>query len=442
MAGENLVERTSSLLEKKTFTDVTFIVGPGSSAKKYTGHKVLLAMTSPVFKVLLSGDMADKAKVVRVNDISPIGFENLLRYAYTDNLSLETVEDAMLTAYAAKKYALPHLMRECIGYLETNVCPKSVCDVYEFALNMEAHLLVFLCLNIIDRQTYHVLTSSAFLKIPFGILEKIVRRPYLNIYSEYTLYNAVFMWAEQECKRKKLEPEIENIRAMLDPFLPHLRFLAMSAEEFCKGPAKSGLLTIEECFNVFMNLAVPGSSQVPKGFSTETAKRTSPPEYFVCRRYKTLSFSSPSRPLRLFGARFSVMNRDVFLVGVGFPVRQERSYYSVRQHKIDGVFRILYRPIEGKLSEREEYDVQFVLSKDKDVRVKLNKPFYIRKGLKYDVELHVHSLLVEDIVVPVLKNRKKEDTSRGVTFQFYPFQRVKIANVLEILEFSEILFYC
>jgi hypothetical protein len=29
------------------------------------------------------GDMADKSKVIRIPDIAPIGFENLLRYAYT-----------------------------------------------------------------------------------------------------------------------------------------------------------------------------------------------------------------------------------------------------------------------------------------------------------------------------------------------------------------------
>lgn len=29
------------------------------------------------------GEMADKSKVIRIPDLAPIGFENLLRYAYT-----------------------------------------------------------------------------------------------------------------------------------------------------------------------------------------------------------------------------------------------------------------------------------------------------------------------------------------------------------------------
>lgn len=40
-------------------------------------------MTSPVFEAMFYGDMADKSKVVRIPDLAPIGFENLLRYAYT-----------------------------------------------------------------------------------------------------------------------------------------------------------------------------------------------------------------------------------------------------------------------------------------------------------------------------------------------------------------------
>lgn len=132
--SDRLVSRASNLLHNKSFTDVTFIVGPPAHSKKYVGHRVLLAMTSPgkinhnfafflgnqttifvscwsVFEAMFYGDMADKSKVIRIPDIAPIGFENLLRYAYTDSLNLNSVDDAMLTAYAAKKYLLPHLLR-------------------------------------------------------------------------------------------------------------------------------------------------------------------------------------------------------------------------------------------------------------------------------------------------------------------------------------------
>jgi hypothetical protein len=101
------------MLHNKSFTDVTFIVGPAHNSKKYVGHRVLLAMTSPgnalkttheiveqeqtslslslllfhsVFEAMFYGEMSDKSKVIRIPDLAPIGFENLLRYAYTGSL--------------------------------------------------------------------------------------------------------------------------------------------------------------------------------------------------------------------------------------------------------------------------------------------------------------------------------------------------------------------
>ncbi|GBM60628.1 hypothetical protein AVEN_271418-1 [Araneus ventricosus] len=79
MESEKVLQRTSSLLQNTALSDVTFIVGPPSASKKYVGHRVLLAMTSPVFEAMFYGDMADKSKVIRITDIAPIGFENLLR---------------------------------------------------------------------------------------------------------------------------------------------------------------------------------------------------------------------------------------------------------------------------------------------------------------------------------------------------------------------------
>lgn len=156
-------------------------------------------MTSPVFEAMFYGDMADKSKVIRIPDIAPIGFENLLRYAYTDSLNLNSVDDAMLTAYAAKKYLLPYLLRyvqhnefslnfffidylfvsflsECLTYIEKNITPSSACAVYEFAIALNSQQLIFQAINTIDRQTYHVITHKSFkyghLKLNFNLMNE------------------------------------------------------------------------------------------------------------------------------------------------------------------------------------------------------------------------------------------------------------------------------
>jgi len=48
----------------------------------------LIIYFGTVFEAMFYGDMADKSKVIRIPDIAPIGFENLLRYAYTGGHSI------------------------------------------------------------------------------------------------------------------------------------------------------------------------------------------------------------------------------------------------------------------------------------------------------------------------------------------------------------------
>ncbi|KAG8191319.1 hypothetical protein JTE90_006069 [Oedothorax gibbosus] len=428
---------------QKKYSDITFIVGAPHAAKKYSGHKVVLAMTSPVFEAMFQGQDNNKAsRVVRVTDVHPSGFENLLRYAYSDGLRLQSIEDAMMTAFAAKKYALPHLLEQCLSYLEANVNPKNACQIYEFAQSVDAPLLVFLCLNIVDRQTFHVLTAPSFPMVLPSTAELVASRAYLNLYSEFTVYTSLVQWAEDECRRRKISPsDPDNLRQVLEPHLPHIRFHAMTAEEFAKGPAKGGLLSLDECFSIFMNLAIPDCVPVPPGISGEYAKRTAPPEFFVATRYRGLSYSPPGRPLRVFGSRFSTLEKNVFLVGAAFPVRLDNNYYAVRQPKYTGVVRIARRTADGRI-ERQESEASFQLCKGKDTSFTLRKPYYCRRGEKYEVELQAHALISDDVVVPLLRNKKREDVVEGVTFQFIPFTRIKLSSILDITEFSELHFYC
>uniref|UniRef100_A0A6G1SHT7 BTB/POZ domain-containing protein 6-B n=1 Tax=Aceria tosichella TaxID=561515 RepID=A0A6G1SHT7_9ACAR len=226
----------------KSFTDVTFIVGPPQHSKKYVGHRVLLAMTSPVFETMFYGDMADKSKYIRIADVAPIGFENLLRYAYTDSLNLNSVEDAMLTAYAAKKYLLPQLLRECLTYIEHNIGPATACVVFEFAHVLNSQQLVLQAMNLIDRQTVNVVTNKSFAHVQSSTVEFVANRKYLNLNTEYTLFSSIINWALAEARRRSIDQDDwMAIRLILseNEILGAIRFLAMSQEEFARAVAKT-----------------------------------------------------------------------------------------------------------------------------------------------------------------------------------------------------------
>ena len=192
------------------------------------------------------GDMADKSKYIRISDVAPIGFENLLRYAYTDSLNLSSVEDAMLTAYASKKYLLPQLLRECLTYIEHNIGPSTACVVFEFAHVLNSQQLILQAMNLMDRQTISVITSKSFAHVQASTVEFLANRKYLTLNSEYNLFGPIINWSLAEARRRQLDPgnwlAIRSLLSEHSSILVALRFLAMSQDEFARAVARTSAL--------------------------------------------------------------------------------------------------------------------------------------------------------------------------------------------------------
>lgn len=51
-----------------------------------------------------------------------------------------------------------------------------------------------------------------------------------------------------------LNADIPSMRDTVEVFLPHIRFLAMTAEEFLDKVSSSGVLTSDECVAILMNI--------------------------------------------------------------------------------------------------------------------------------------------------------------------------------------------
>lgn len=58
--------------------DVTFIVGE-KNPKIISAHKFLLCARSPVFNTMFNGHLAETSDSIRIPDLDPVGFENMLR---------------------------------------------------------------------------------------------------------------------------------------------------------------------------------------------------------------------------------------------------------------------------------------------------------------------------------------------------------------------------
>ncbi|XP_012541605.1 BTB/POZ domain-containing protein 1 isoform X2 [Monomorium pharaonis] len=275
---QKLSERGQHLLETGQWSDCNFIVGQEPQQQTLKGHKLFLAMSSPVFEAMFFGGMAEKNDPIPIRDVQPEAFKALLEYIYTDKVELGSFELACELCYCAKKYMLPSLVEECTKYLWCDLSPKKACRAYEFAKLFEEPVLMEKCLQIIRTKTDEVLKESSWEDVELGTLIKVLEQDDLQISSEIELFTAVERWAKAECSRKSLDPTNgKSLKSVIGNALLKIRFLSLTPQEFAEGPGMSPLLTKDEAFAILMNILCTGNkTPMPEGFCTTSNSRPKP----------------------------------------------------------------------------------------------------------------------------------------------------------------------
>jgi len=207
-------ERNSAMFNNSLMADIHFLVGPASSPRRIPAHRYVLATGSTVFYAMLYGGLADvDCEDIAVPDVDPEAFLGLLKYLYCDDIYLEP-DTVLATLYAAKKYIVPHLARECVKYLETSLTARNACLLLSQSRLFEEPELMQRCWDVIDAQAEIALKSEGFTDIDFHTLQTILTRETLNC-GEITVFHAAREWARAECVRREEEPSPENMRSAL-----------------------------------------------------------------------------------------------------------------------------------------------------------------------------------------------------------------------------------
>ncbi|XP_037085855.1 BTB/POZ domain-containing protein 2-like [Pollicipes pollicipes] len=271
---KTLNERCLFLFESGQWHDCEFIVGMESNQQVFQAHRLVLTMASPVFEAMLFGGMAEKAPI-KVLDVSPDAFRSLMLYIYSDQINLQSFDQACEICYAAKKYMLPHLVEHCTKFLWKDLAPHNVCRAYEFAKLFEEPVLMEKCLKIITQQTAKVIGTSAIEDVEHASLIAILEQNYLNVGSELDIFNMLVRWSRKECQRRPLDINPDNQRMVLGDALYRVRYLTMNGQTFANGPAVSGLLTQEESLAIVMNILTPGKWPLPDYLDSSCTPRNS-----------------------------------------------------------------------------------------------------------------------------------------------------------------------
>lgn len=218
----------------------------------------------------------------------------------------------LATLYAAKKYIVPYLARECVSYLETSLSARNACVLLSQSRLFEESELMQRCWEVIDAQAEEALGSEGFCDIDFHTLETVLSRETLNA-KEKSVFAAAVRWAETECTRLDSELTPENRRKALKKALYLIRIPTMKLEEFANDAAQSGILTLQETTNIFLYYTAHNKPKLP--FPVVPRKGLKPR---VCHRFQSSAYRSNQWRYRgrCDSIQFCVDQR-IFIAGFG-----------------------------------------------------------------------------------------------------------------------------
>lgn len=118
-------EHFKQLLSNKSLSDVIIQVG----GNNFDAHKTVLAARSPVFLAMFESNLTeDLTNTLKIDDIEPDVFMEVLRFIYTDDVeNLDELADKLLAA--AEKYMLDLLKAKCEASLCINITLENCCQL-------------------------------------------------------------------------------------------------------------------------------------------------------------------------------------------------------------------------------------------------------------------------------------------------------------------------
>ena len=278
-------ERCKFMFNNELLSDVKFQVvdrdaeGGSKSTKKIPAHKLLLAISSPVFYAMFYGKLADKKDSIDVSDCDHKSLLELFRFVYSDEVDLNA-DNVMQVLYLAKKYMLPFLADKCCEFLRKNLDASNVFHVLPDARKYKEKDLENHCWEVIDKDTDEAVKSDGFVTVEKSMLEELVERDSLNV-REVELFKAVDCWATKECEKQGLAAEGSVKRRILgERIVKAIRFPVMEQQEFadvvldCDIVTKKELSDLVKYFNSVLNF--------PIGFS-DAMRPGSPPRIKMSR---------------------------------------------------------------------------------------------------------------------------------------------------------------
>lgn len=206
MGGEYQKQKFAQILTSQTWSDCSFII----NGEKIMAHKLILACSSPVFENMFYGKMANAE--VEIKDANKEDFKIMLQYIYTNQVEINTVQQAWNLVYLCEKYFLLDLIYRCEEYIKQHLSIDSMALCYEYANLYGFKELKERCLKDSVPFLKEVLLMSQY-HMKAETIDSILN--YCNDQSNYIPLGIV-NWAICECLNENVEETVSNIYSVIE----------------------------------------------------------------------------------------------------------------------------------------------------------------------------------------------------------------------------------
>ncbi|RIA79700.1 hypothetical protein C1645_882549 [Glomus cerebriforme] len=229
--------------------NVIIQVGENKNTKEFHAHSVILRARSQYFKSALATKwITKKNNMIMFNkpNITPSVFDLILKYIYTGELDLtkKSGEDILGLLITSDELLLEelfehvqdHLIEKQVNWIQNNF----VLVLHSVIKLTNCKKLQDYCLESICKDPKLFITSKTFPSLDKDILYDLIKRDDFSV-EEVVIWDCLIKWgieqtpslgSENSDRTKWNDENYEALRKTLDQFIPLIRFLEISSDDF------------------------------------------------------------------------------------------------------------------------------------------------------------------------------------------------------------------
>jgi len=316
-----VTERLATLLDTGQFADVTVRVGAGGQAASFKAHRLLLASASqPLYRLVSTVQAGHQdLSTLRVTDVPPGAFRNVLKYIYTDEVCIDSIMDAFELLKAGKKWNLQKMNGRTINYLDEyleSFTPDSEAkknEIFNLLLLAKSHSeeLFEKCLTVIVKFAGDIIPCEGFLSIDDKTIKRIFGHKDFAYEDQLKLFESIKDWGMNQILQKGLNPS--RLHPTIEDLLNYVEFDKIEDKDFMGTILPSECLSRGEVISFFMSRGM----NIPRDNMAASPATPEESEYEKVSRFKK-GYRLPHKEIyQSHEARFMV-EQNVRLLGVGF----------------------------------------------------------------------------------------------------------------------------